>query len=168
MISGMQSKGRCGNRAYLANQLHVTVLNTVVDHLDIVTSTLITNPLAAWLSITLGGDALEDILDIWPGLLVSTGHQGRTESGTLLTTGNTATNETDSLGLQVFCSAVGVWEMRVTTINDDITLLNTGREESLDEVVDGLSGHNQEHHSAGSLELGDEVLDIFGTNDRLA
>ena len=167
MISGIHIKGEV-QIAYLANQLHVTVLNTVVHHLDVVASTLVTNPLAACLSIGLGSNALKDILDIWPGLLVSTGHQGRTVSGTLLTSGNTATNETDSLGLQVFCSSVGIWEMRVTTIDDDITLLNTGLEESLNEVVDWLSGHNQEHHSAGSLELGDEVLDIFGTNDRLA
>jgi hypothetical protein len=61
--------------AYLADQLHVTVLNTVVHHLDIVTSTLITNPFAAWLIVTLSSNALHDVLDIWPCLLVSTGHQ---------------------------------------------------------------------------------------------
>ena len=46
----------------LANQLHVTVLDTVVDHLDVVTSTLVTDPLATGLAVRLGGDGLEDVL----------------------------------------------------------------------------------------------------------
>lgn len=46
----------------LANQLHVTVLNTVVDHLDVVASTLVTDPLAAGLAVRLGGNGLEDVL----------------------------------------------------------------------------------------------------------
>ena len=54
---------------YLANQLHVTVLNTVVHHLDVVTGTLVSDPLAAGLAVRLGGDGLEDVLDVWPGLL---------------------------------------------------------------------------------------------------
>ena len=47
---------------YLANELHVTVLNTVVDHLDVVASTLVTNPLAAGLAVRLGGNGLENVL----------------------------------------------------------------------------------------------------------
>lgn len=50
--------------SHLADQLHVTVLNTVVDHLDVVTGTLVTNPLAAGLAVGLCGDGLEDILVI--------------------------------------------------------------------------------------------------------
>ena len=46
----------------LADQLHVTVLDTVVDHLDVVASTLVTDPLAAGLAIGLGRDGLEDVL----------------------------------------------------------------------------------------------------------
>jgi hypothetical protein len=47
----------------LADQLHVTVLNTVVDHLDVVSSTLVADPLAAGLAVRLCGDRLEDVLD---------------------------------------------------------------------------------------------------------
>ena len=48
--------------AHLADQLHVTILDTVVDHLDVVAGTLVTNPLAAGLAIRLGRDGLENIL----------------------------------------------------------------------------------------------------------
>lgn len=152
---------------HLANQLHVTVLNTVVHHLDVVTSTLITNPFTAWVtvvSVTLGSDALENILNIWPGLLVSTGHQRRTVSSTLLTAGDTGTDEADTLGSQVFCSAVGIGEMGVAAVNNDVALLAVGKE-GLDEVVDWLTGHDQEHHTTGFLELADEFLNGICTFD---
>ena len=41
--------GNCST--HFADQLHVTVLNTVVDHLDIMASTLVTHPLAACFTI---------------------------------------------------------------------------------------------------------------------
>ena len=135
-----------------------------MDHLDVVASTLITDPLAARLAVRLGGNGLEDILDIRPGLLVTTGHQRGAVAGTLLSAGDTAADEADSLGVEVLCAAGGVWEMRVTTINDDVALLEVG-EESLDEVIDGLAGHDEEHDAAGRLELGAEVLDGLGSDD---
>ena len=152
----------------LRDELHVTVLNTVVNHLDVVTSTVVTNPLAAGLTVRLGGDVLENLLDVRPGLLVATGHDGGTVAGTLLATRDTRTDEADALGLEVLSAAVGVGVVRVATVNDDVTLLKTVLEEELDEVVDGLTGHDEEHHAAGSLELGDELLDAVCANDALA
>jgi hypothetical protein len=139
-----------------------------VNHLDVVASTLVTDPLAAGLAVRLGGDALEDILDVRPGLLVATGHDGGTVASTLLTTGDTGTDEADTLGVEVLGAAVGVGEVRVATVNDDVTLLKTVLEEELNEVVDGLTGHDEEHHAAGSLELGDELLDAVCANNGLA
>jgi len=140
-----------------------------VNHLDVVTSTLVTNPLAAGLTVRLGGDALEDILDVGPGLGVTTGHDRGTVTGTLLTTRNTGTDETDTLGGEVLGTAVGVGVVRVTTVNDDVALLDTTLvKEELNEVVDGLAGHDEHHHTAGLLELGAELLDGVSTNDRLA
>src|SRR5688572_16173902 len=104
-------KGSSGD-AYLANELHVTVLDTVVDHLDVVASTLVTNPLAAGLVVALGGDGLEDVLDVRPGLLVATGHEGRAVAGTLLTTRDTGANEAEALAVEILSAAVGVGEVR--------------------------------------------------------
>jgi hypothetical protein len=138
-----------------------------VNHLDEVASTLVTDPVAAGLTVRLRGDALEDLLDEGPGGLVATGHDGRTVTGTLLTTGDTAADKADALALEVLGAAVAVREVGVTTVNDDITFLEEG-EEGLDEVIDGLAGHDEEHDTTRTLELGAELLDGVSTDDGLA
>lgn len=153
----------------LRNELHVTVLNAVVHHLDVVASTLVTNPLTAWLAVRLGGDALEDVLDVWPGLLVTTRHDGWTVAGTLLTTRDTGADEADALLGKVLGAAVGVWEVGVAAIDDDVARLDTALgEQSLDEVVDGLAGHDEQHHATWLLELLDELPDAMCANNALA
>ena len=54
--------------------------------------------------------------------------------------------------------------MRVTTVNDDVTLLKVGLELS-DEVIDGLTGLDKEDDSSRGLELGAELLDGVGTDN---
>ena len=111
---------------------------------------------------------VDPYLDVWPGLLVTTGHDGGTVAGTLLTARDTGTDEADTLGLEVLSAAVGVGVVRVATVNDDVTLLETVLKEELNEVIDGLAGHDEEHHAAGSLELGDELLDAVCANNALS
>jgi len=152
----------------LTDQLHVTVLDTVVDHLDEVAGTLVTDPVTAGFAIvTLGGDALKDVLNVRPGGLVTTGHKRGAVAGTFLTTRDTATNEADALLGQGLGTAVAVGEVGVTTVDDDVVLLEV-RQESLDELVNGLTSHDQEHDTAGALELGAELLNGVSTNDGLA
>lgn len=139
-----------------------------MNHLDEVASTLITNPVTAGLVVvTLGGNALEDVLDVRPGLFVTTGHERGTVTGTLLTTGDATADEAKALLGEVLGAAVAVGKMRVATVNDDITLVEM-RQEGLDELVDGLASHDQEHDTTGTLELGAELLDGVSTNDGLA
>jgi hypothetical protein len=138
-----------------------------VNHLDVVTCSSITDPFAARLTITLGSNALENVLDVWPRLLISTRHDRRTISGTLLTTGHTTADESDSLSRQVLASTLGIGVMRVSTIDYDVAFLEVG-EEGFDEVVDGLARHDQEHHAAWLLQLGAEFLDGVGAFDRFA
>lgn len=57
--------------------------------------------------------------------------------------------------------------MRVSTVDDDISLL-AERQELLNEVIDGRASHDQEHHTAGFLELGNEFLDGVGSDNGLA
>ncbi len=138
-----------------------------MNHLDVVSGTIITDPLAACLAVRLGRDALEDILDVWPCLLVSSWHDGWAVSGTLLASRNTGSDESDSLPLQVLGAAGGIWVVGVTTVNDDVALLQVW-EESLNEVVNWLSGHNQEHDAAWGLELSAELLDGVSTLNGLS
>ena len=153
--------------AYLTDQLHVTVLNTVVNHLDVVASTLVTDPVTAGLAVTLGGNTLEDVLDVGPGGLVTTGHERGTVAGTLLTTRDTTADEADLLLGEVLSAAVAVGEVRVTTVDNDVTRLEEGQQR-LNEVINGLASHHQEHDTAGALELGAELLDGVSTDDGLA
>jgi hypothetical protein len=138
-----------------------------VNHLDVVASTFVTDPVTAGLTVALGGNALEDVLNVGPSGLVTTGHERGAVAGTLLTTGNTAADEVDALVGEVAGAAVGVGVVGVTTINDDIALLEEG-EEGLDEVIDGLSGHDEKHNATRALELGAELLNGVGTDDGLA
>lgn len=153
---------------HFTDELHVTVLNTVVNHLDEVTSPLVTNPVTAGLTVvTLGGNALEDVLDVGPGLLMTTGHERGAVTGTLLTTGDTATDKAEALLGEVLGTAVAVGEVRVTTIDDDVTLVEV-RQKGLDELINGFASHDQEHDTAGTLELGAELLDGVSTDNGLA
>ena len=148
----------------LANKLHVTVLDTVVNHLDVVSSTLVADPFTASFAVALGGDALEDVLDVRPGLLVASGHHRGAVAGTLLTTGNTGADEADALGLEVPVSTVGVGEVRVTAVNDDVAVVEK-RQELLNPVVNSLASLDKEHDAAGRLELANKLLDIMSTNN---
>jgi hypothetical protein len=129
----------------------------------------ITNPLTARLAIRLGRDGLQNVLDVWPCLLVTTWHDGWTIAGTLLSSGDTSAYESDAFLSQVSASSVGIWVMRVAAVNDDVALLNTSLcEESFDELVDSFSGLDEEHHTSWLLELGDEILDAVGANNGLS
>ena len=50
----------------LTDELHVAVLDAVVDHLDEVSGTLGSHPVAARLLVALGADRLEDRLQVRP------------------------------------------------------------------------------------------------------
>jgi hypothetical protein len=106
----------------------------------------------------------EDLLDVRPCGIGTTGHEGRTVSGTLLTTRDTGTDKEETLGLELVGSSDRVGVVRVTTVNDDVALLEVGLELT-DEVVDGLTGLDEEDDSPGLGELAAELLDRVGTND---
>src|SRR5690625_2114638 len=98
----------------------------------------VTDPVAARLIVTLGGNALEHVLDIRPCLLVTTRHQAGPVASTFLTTRNTGSDESDALVGQVFGATVRIGVMGVTTTDDDVTGFDVW-EDGLDEVVDGLT-----------------------------
>src|SRR5579859_5056512 len=123
------SAGTC-----LGDDLHVTVLNTIVHHLYVMASTVVTNPVAARLTVTLGCDALENVFDVWPCLLIPSRHQTWSISGTLFTTGYTGSDESNALLFQVVASPVRVRKVGVSAVNDDVTRFAVWKE-LLNEVV---------------------------------
>jgi hypothetical protein len=101
---------------------------------------------------------------VGPSGLGTTRHERGAVTGALLTARDTRTDEEDALLLEVEAAAGGVGVVRVTTVDDDVTLLEVGEEE-VNEVVDGLAGLDEEDDTAGLLELGAELLDRVSTND---
>ena len=100
-----------------SNQLHIAILDTVVHHLDKVTTAVGAHPIAAWFSTNLifrvdwirysgrtnlGGDLLEDGFHMFPGLLVTAGHDRRTVAGALFATTDSGADEVET-GLAERC-----------------------------------------------------------------
>jgi hypothetical protein len=106
----------------------------------------------------------EDLLDVWPCGIGTTWHDGRSVPGTLLTTGNTGTDEKETLGLELVSSSDGVRVVRVTTVNDDVALLEVWLELA-NEVIYGLSGLDEENDTTGGLEALAEFLNGVSADD---
>jgi hypothetical protein len=85
----------------------------------------ISDPLAAGFSITLCRYGLENILDIWPRFLVAARHDGGAISSTLLASGNTGPNESETLLSKVSSTAIGVREVGISAINNDVSWLGS-------------------------------------------
>jgi hypothetical protein len=85
-------------------------------------------------------------------------------SGTLLTTGDTGTDKEETLGLEVVGSSDRVGVVRVSTVDDNVSLLEE-RLELLNKGVDGLSGLDEEDDLSRSLELGAELLNRVSSDD---
>ena len=151
----------------LGDELHVAVLDPVVDHLDIVAGAFIAHPIAAGLAVALCRDALEDVLDEGPGLLVTTRHQTGAVARALLATGHARAHEADALLGERLGPTVRVRIVRVAAVDENVALLQQ-RQQGLDELVHGRAGLHQEHHPPGFLELAHELLRRVGANDRLA
>jgi len=94
---------------------------TIVNHLDVVTSACFADPVTAWFAIDLSGCCLEYLLDVGPGSWRTTRHERWTMTCTFFTTRNTRANVKKSLLLELLAAADGVWVVRVTTVNDDVT-----------------------------------------------
>lgn len=99
-----------------------------------------------------------------PGGIRTTGHERRTVPGTLLTTRDTRADKQETLGLELMGSSDRVGVVGVTTVNDDVTLLEV-RLELSNEVVDSLTGLDEEDDSPRPLELSAELLNGVGAND---
>src|SRR5690606_5546759 len=86
-----------------ANELHVAVLDAIVDHLDVMAGAVGAHPFAAGnvvFGAYLGGYRLEDGLELGPGRAGSAGHDGRTLEGALLAAGDAHSEETETLFLE--------------------------------------------------------------------
>ena len=99
-----------------------------------------------------------------PSLLAASWHDGRAKACALLTSRNSSADKVEPQGGESLCPPLGVREVRVPTINDDVALLKV-REELVDELVDRLTSLDHEHGLAGPLELGGQLLHRVESHD---
>ena len=94
------------NVVCLADELHVAVFNSVVDHLHEVTCATLTDVDDAWLTVDFGGYTLEDWFHDFPCAFRSAWHDGWTFEGAFFATRYSSTDETHSCFGTVFVAAL--------------------------------------------------------------
>ena len=79
-------------------------------------------------------------------------------TSTLLTTGDTGTDEQEPLGLELLNATDGIWIVRIATVNDNITLFEV-RGELIDEIINCRACFDEENDIARTLELSNKLFD---------
>ena len=143
-----------------ADELHVAVLDAVVDHLHIVTCAAGADVGDARFAVHFGGDAFEDRLHHIPGRSRSAGHDRGAFARAFLTAGNAGTDEAEAEVAEPLVAALGVGVKRVAAIDDDVALVEQ-RDELLDDRIDGSAGLDHDHDLARCGERLDEFLEAF-------
>lgn len=135
-----------------------------MNHLDIVAGSISTDPIATRLAVALRRDALEDVLDVRPCLIITTGHKRRSMPGTFLTARHTTADVQKALLLNILGSALGIREMAVSAVDDDITFFQM-RDQLIDEGIDRGAGLDEKHDTTRTLERGDKLGNGPGGDD---
>ena len=91
------------------NHLHVAIFDSIVDHLDEMSGSGFTNPVAARVAIVnFGADTLEDRSNVRPSLRVTTRHQRGSTPGSLFSTGNARPDIKNSFLVQILAPPDGI------------------------------------------------------------
>lgn len=151
----------------LADELHVAVLDAIVDHFHVVTGTAGTDVGHARLTIDFGGNGFEDGLHHIPGGEWAAGHDGGAFAGAFFTTGNTGSDETQAFFREVGVAALGIGVERVAAVDDDITLIEQG-DELFDHRIHGAAGFHHDLDFARSGEGLHELFESLGANQFFA
>jgi hypothetical protein len=146
----------------------------------------VTDPLTAGFAVALGCNGLQNILNVRPCLLVAPRHDRRAISRALFTTRNTSADEAEALLGKIPAASVGVGEMRVSAVDDNVARLCASLcDDGLNEVVDSLAGLevvsqprlnrlsqgaylDEQHHPPWLLELGNKLFQAVCANNGLA
>src|SRR5579872_5938348 len=95
-----------------------------MNHLDVVTGAVFTNPVAARRAIVyLGRDRLEDLFHMRPSGWISARHDRWAKARPLFTAGNAGSDKQNSLLRQHLRPPRRVRIMRVAAVNQNVTLL---------------------------------------------
>ena len=149
----------------LADELHVAVLDAVVDHLHVMAGAVFAHPVAAGLAIgSAGADGLENVLHQGPRFGAAAGHHRRAETRAFFAARNAGADIHQAFALQILGAADGVGEMRIAAIDDDVAGLEM-RQHQLDKFVHRRAGLHHQHDFAGPLQQAGHLFDGVGAND---
>lgn len=118
-------KGFLGD-VYFVNELYVIVFDIVVDYFDVVVSIFVINLFVVGFVVVFGGDGLEDVFDVRLGFFVVIGYEGRVVVGIFFIIRDIGVNEVEVFVVEILSVVVGVGEVRVVIINDDVVLGEEG------------------------------------------
>src|SRR6185436_5209741 len=146
-----------------ADELHIAVLNAVMDHLHVMARAIFADPIAARRAIVnLGSDALKNGLYVGPCRRRTAGHYRWTVARAFLTAGYTSADVKEPFRFHVLRPPIGVLEKGIAAIDDDVPWFEMWNE-LIDEFVDRLASFHHEHYPARPLELRHNVLDGMST-----
>jgi hypothetical protein len=149
----------------LGDELDVGVLDAVVHHLHVVPGPVRAHVHAAGGAVDDRGDAGEDLLDLGVGGRVAAGHDARPEQRALLAAGHPDAHEPQAAPGELGRAALGVREVGVAGVDDDVALVEQGRQ-LRDHGVDGQSRLDHHDDAARPLQRRDEVLQRLGRGER--
>ena len=135
----------------LGDQLHVAVLDSIVNHLDVVAGAALSDVGDARTGVRLRRHLLEDGLDALVGLARSAGHHGRTVAGALLAAGHAHAHVEQTLLGQLRLATLRVGVHLVAAVDDEITGLEQIGKTGND-GVDGSAGLHQHDDGARLLQ----------------
>ena len=144
----------------LGDQLHVGVLDAVVDHLHVVARAVGADVGAARLAVDLGRDRREDLLDLAVGVALAAGHDARPEQRALLAAGDAGADEAQPALAALGRAPARVEEVRVAGVDDDVVVVEQ-RSQIADHAVHGRARLDHHDDPARALERGDELLERF-------
>ena len=148
-LSIVQTKQILHHPISFGNKLHISIFDTVMYHLDEMTGTGRTNPLAARSTVRcFCRNTLQDRLHLRPGTFRSSGHDRRAVQRSFLSTGNSSSHKTEAFLFGQCHTPVGVLIIGITTVNQDIPFGQMGKQ-LFHQFIHRTAGTNHHHYFAG-------------------
>jgi hypothetical protein len=145
----------------LGDELHITVLDAIVDHLHEVAGAFGADVGDAGAGVGGGGDFLENGFEVAVGFLVAAGHDAWAMQGAFLAAADAHAEELDAGAGKLFDTALGVGEEGIAAVDDDVAFLKMGAKFG-NHAIDGWAGFDHDQDAARALEELDEFGDGLG------
>ena len=136
----------------LGDELHVAVLDAVVDHLHVVPGAAGTHVVHARLAVVgLRRDRLQDRRERVPGLALPAGHDRGPPERALLAAGDAGADVVEAAAGEFLAPPLGVEEPRIAAVDQDVARLQV-RLQMRDGAVDGGAGRHHHQDAARPLQ----------------